>query len=143
MAQFNHPELGGMGQWSGGMVMIGEFSNTGLKHRVNSACIDLAAGVSRTLSNPHSEHVSNNGEKSNWWPTDLGHAASTGAQNDSHYAYFPSSRRLAIKHGGIVTIYDTGDHQIFGAAQQQGKSHSLTFESQNGAVDISSLKVIQ
>jgi len=27
-AQFNHPELGGMGQWSqGGMLMIGEMNN--------------------------------------------------------------------------------------------------------------------
>ncbi len=29
-AQFNHPELGGMGQWSeGGMIMIGDMFNSG------------------------------------------------------------------------------------------------------------------
>ena len=32
MAQFSHPELGGMGQWSqGGMIMIGDMFNNGLK----------------------------------------------------------------------------------------------------------------
>ena len=32
-AQFNHPDLGGMGQWSqGGMIMIGDMFNQGLKY---------------------------------------------------------------------------------------------------------------
>ena len=34
MAQFSHPELGGMGQWSqGGMIMVGDMFNQGLKAR--------------------------------------------------------------------------------------------------------------
>ena len=33
-AQFNHPDLGGMGQWmAGGMTMIGDFSNQRLRAR--------------------------------------------------------------------------------------------------------------
>src|ERR1700730_1696708 len=43
MAQFNHAELGGMGQWSqGGMIMIGDMFNTGLKDRVNTLCNELS-----------------------------------------------------------------------------------------------------
>lgn len=42
-AQFSHPELGGMGQWSsGGMIMIGDMFNNGLKYRVDALCNDLA-----------------------------------------------------------------------------------------------------
>src|ERR1700761_4030709 len=42
-AQFNHPDLGGMGQWSqGGMVMVGDMFNQGLKHRVDGLCTELA-----------------------------------------------------------------------------------------------------
>src|SRR5271170_5758485 len=42
-AQFNHPDLGGMGQWSqGGMIMVGEMFNHGLKHRVDALCNELA-----------------------------------------------------------------------------------------------------
>jgi len=44
MAQFSHPELGGMGQWSmGGMIMVGDMFNNGLKARVDAICNDLSA----------------------------------------------------------------------------------------------------
>jgi hypothetical protein len=42
-AQFNHPELGGMGQWSqGGMIMIGDMFNQGLKNKVSMLCEELS-----------------------------------------------------------------------------------------------------
>src|ERR1700722_8460661 len=42
-AQFNHPDLGGMGQWSqGGMIMIGDMFNQSLRHRVDALCNELA-----------------------------------------------------------------------------------------------------
>ena len=44
MAQFNHPEFGGSGQWmAGGMVMIGEMFNNALKARVDGLCQEVAA----------------------------------------------------------------------------------------------------
>ena len=44
MAQFNHPELGGMGQWTqGGMTMVGSLFDHGLKARVDALCTELAA----------------------------------------------------------------------------------------------------
>lgn len=43
MAQFNHPEFGGGGQWmSGGMTMIGDMFNGYLKGRVDNLCSELA-----------------------------------------------------------------------------------------------------
>ena len=43
MAQFDHPELGGSGQWmAGGMVMLGDMFNQGLKGRVDGLCNDLS-----------------------------------------------------------------------------------------------------
>ncbi|QPF90626.1 SHOCT domain-containing protein [Bradyrhizobium commune] len=45
-AQFNHPEFGGMGQWSmGGMTMIGDMFNNYLKGRVDSLCQELASHI--------------------------------------------------------------------------------------------------
>ena len=42
-AQFGHPELGGMGQWmSGGMMMIGDMFNEGLKWRVSALLNELS-----------------------------------------------------------------------------------------------------
>ena len=43
MAQFNHPEFGGSGQWmSGGMTMLSDMFNYPLKGRVEGLCHDLA-----------------------------------------------------------------------------------------------------
>ena len=44
MAQFNHPEFGGSGQWMrSGMTMIGDMFNHALKGQVEALCGDLAA----------------------------------------------------------------------------------------------------
>jgi hypothetical protein len=43
MAQFNHPELGGGGQWMrGGMTMVGDMFNYGLKSKVDGLCSELS-----------------------------------------------------------------------------------------------------
>jgi hypothetical protein len=166
MAQFNHPDLGGMGQWSrGGMIMIGDMFNNGLKSRVDGICNELSDVVGRTnlvADRPHSSQwqsqgssgmnapmppnslfvSGNNGFGSNWWPADLGWPSSSGAQNNMRYACFPDRRRLAIDVGGQVSVYDTADHWITGFSQQQGGDQSLTFNSQYGLVRVDSLPLI-
>jgi len=43
MAQFNHPEFGGSGQWMrGGMIMLGDMFNHNLKHSIGGLCQELA-----------------------------------------------------------------------------------------------------
>ena len=43
MAQFNHAELGGGGQWMrGGMTMVGDMFNHGLKSKVDGLCSELS-----------------------------------------------------------------------------------------------------
>ena len=43
MAQFNHPEFGGSGQWmSGGMTMVSDMFNHALKSRVDGLCSELS-----------------------------------------------------------------------------------------------------
>ena len=43
MAQFNHPEFGGMGQWTrGGMTMVGDMFNNALKAKVDGLCSELS-----------------------------------------------------------------------------------------------------
>jgi hypothetical protein len=158
-AQFNHPDLGGMGQWSqGGMIMVGDMFNNGLKAKVDGLCSELA-NLARS-SNLHlpaqpaqsqsqyqgggvSLFVPGGFSSGNWWPQELGHAASTGTQNDLRYAFFPSTRRLAINLGGHITVYDTRDHQIGGFSQQQGGDQSLSFNSQYGLVRVADLDIVQ
>ena len=148
-AQFNHPDLGGMGQWSrGGMIMIGDMFNQGLKHRVDELCNELASLVQEQPSIHAGQSQSQDGvslfapgsgSPSRWWPPELGEPASVGAQNEMRYAYFPASRRIAIQQGGRVRVYDSGEHRLSGFSQQQGGDRSLTFTSQLGVVRLADL----
>ena len=139
MAQFSHPELGGMGQWSaGGMIMIGDMFNNGLKARVDALCRDLAAAPGPVPAAAEQQPA----QTRDWWPDNLGSPSATGGQNDMRYACFPDQRRLAVMRDGHVHIYDTGDHRISGFSQQQSGSQSLTFSSQKGTVQLEDLKEV-
>ena len=64
-AQFNHPDLGGMGQWSqGGMIMIGDMFNQGLKHRVDLLCREIASLLrcQPSLNQPDASHSQSQGQ---------------------------------------------------------------------------------
>ena len=162
MAQFSHPELGGMGQWSqGGMIMVGDMFNQGspgprgrplhgtrlpLAHQPS-----LAVAASRRNRNVSPAALRASAcslpepgrRRGAWWPAELGSPSSVGAQNDLRYAVFPTTHRLAIERAGRVTLYDTGDHVISGMSQQQSADQSLTFTSQRGVVRVADLPVVQ
>lgn len=171
MAQFDHPEFGGMGQWShGGMTMIGDMFNNALKARVDGLCAELSGLLARQPVTTYpiggqsqsqggfgggfsNAFTGGAGEVSlfvplagrssgGWWPADLGHPSSTGQQNDIRYAIFPAARRLAIDIAGRLSVYDTLDHHIGGVSQQQSGDASLTFTSQHGRIRVADLPVV-
>ena len=167
MAQFNHPEFAGSGQWmQGGMLMLGDMFNHALKGRVDALCWEISGilanqpGLLRSGSF-QSQSQSGGGQQSqgagvpmgesslfvpdraaHWWPRDLGQPSATGKQNNVRYAYFANNHRLAVETNGQVWVYDTLDHQIGGFSQQQGVGGSILFTSQYGTVNLSSLPVI-
>ncbi len=148
MAQFSHPELGGMGQWSqGGMIMVGDMFNNALKARVDGLCTELSRRLSEAplLAAPAAAAAGGGGMMpmgSAWWPGDLGVPAATGGQNDMRYAWFPQMRRLAVQVGSDTRVYDTGEHMIGGFGQQQGGDQSITMSSQLGTVRLADLPVV-
>jgi len=164
-AQFTHNEFGGMGQWSrGGMIMIGDMFNNGLKHRVDALCNDLSEAMQTTkffapVTKPHDPSAAQNHNQSSGgtsifaenglgvsfgqrWPAELGQPSSSGSQNDLHYAVFPDTHRLALDQGGRISVYDTGDHLITGFSQAQGSGQSITFTSQHGLVRLGDLRQV-
>ena len=171
MAQFSHFEFGGSGQWmQGGMTMVGDMFNNHLKGRVDSLCSELSRLIlnqpdlvrtgsfqSQTQNGNTSynsfgggsgENTNSNSlfvqapAQANWWGPDLKWPNSSGGQNGMRYAWFSQARRLAMEVNGQVIIYDTLDHHIGGVSQQQSGGYSVTFSSQFGYVDLSSLPVI-
>ncbi len=142
MAQFYHSELGGGGQWMrGGMTMVGDMFNSGLQSLVSGLCSELSTLLGSTQVFAASPGNNGVGSRSNqWWPAELGSPNSSGGQNNSRYAYFPSTRRLAVETDGQLAIYDTLDHQIGGVQQQQGGAWgSFSFSSQFGTFTVESL----
>ncbi|OYP34132.1 SHOCT domain-containing protein [Rhodopirellula sp. MGV] len=167
MAQFCHPEFAGSGQWMrGGMLMLGDMFNNVLKSNVDALCNE----ISQILANQpgllstgsfQSQSQSGSGQQSqatgasqatsslfvpnpddHWWPTELGAPTSLGSQNNVRYAYFAGNRRLAVKTGDQVWVYDTLDHQIGGFSQQQGGGSSIVFSSQYGTINLATLPVV-
>lgn len=139
MAQFNSPELGGGGQWmQGGMTMVGDMFNNGLKNTVDSLCNEIANALASINIFP----VIPAGTKGSnqWWPNNLGTPFSSGGQNNIRYAVFP--QRLAVELNGETTIYDTLDNNISGVSQQQGGDSSLTFSSQYGTISVATLPIV-
>ncbi|MEO5912785.1 MAG: SHOCT domain-containing protein [Luteolibacter sp.] len=140
MAQFSCPELGS-GQWMrGGMTMVGDMFNHGLKNTVNNLCSELSSALANNQMFPPAPQ--GGGGSGNWWPGDLGSPSSSGSQNNIRYAFFPQARRLVVQRDGQVTVFDTLDHRIGGVSQQQGGNTSLTFTSQYGTVSTLSLPLV-
>jgi len=44
-----------------------------------------------------------------------------------------------IDDGETLSVYDTGDHRIFGVAQAQSGDRTLSFTSQDGLVRVADL----
>lgn len=144
MAQFNISELGGGGQWmQGGMTMVGDMFNNQLKNTVDGLCVELSNLIHQggIQYKPLPESQSGGSFSGNWWG-DLGQPNSTGSQNGTSYAIFSNIGRLAIQENGNVTVFDTLDNQIGGVGQQQGGNYSVTFTSQYGTVNLSTLPVV-
>ena len=137
-AQFSHPDLGGMGQWSsGGMTQVGDMFNTALRDKVDALCRALSedgAAASETAAEPPAPGR-------DWWPDGLGRVSATGSQNGMRYACFPDTHRVAVEQGGTVTVYDSGEHRITGVSQSQSGTQELLFTSQSGTVRASELPV--
>ncbi|MDZ7817152.1 MAG: SHOCT domain-containing protein [Aliarcobacter sp.] len=140
MAQFNCPELGGGGQWMrGGMTMVGDMFNYGLKNTVDNLCNDISNALATTIIFPIAPKGTT--QSNQWWPVELGNPFSSGAQNSTRYAIFQN--RLAVDINGNVTVYDTLDNNISGISQQQGGNDSLTFSSQYGTILVSTLPIVK
>lgn len=150
-AQFDHPDLGGRGQWMPGMCMIERMDDEQICARIKGLCDEIAAIVtgSETSAPAALARDPDTGAASgcsplsageSWWPASYGTAATEGQQNGVRYAYFPAKNRLLIQVGARIEAYNTTGRQITGVSQQQGHSHTLTFTGPSGHVDLDALE---
>lgn len=145
MAQFNHPEFAGPGQWMrGGMTMVSDIFNDRLKGRVDALCRELADLVAHPASTSSARDggLPPRRRDEGSLLVDRGRPDSSGSQNGIRYAYFADANRLVVEADGTTTVYDTLDHRIGGCSQQQSDGGSLSFTSQHGRVDLGRLPVV-
>lgn len=130
-AQFNDPELGGMGQWMPGMLMIGDAFNYTLKAKVDALCHELAQAFRDGDLRGFSTYQEMS--QSKWWSLDLENPSISGGQNTLKYVYFREKHRLIVSLNQHETIYDTSPHIIIGVSQQQANNRMmLIFQTQSG-----------
>src|SRR5260370_25357431 len=115
VAQSYHPELGGNRQWiSGGMTMVGDMFNHGLKATVSGLCSELSSLLSsRQLFVPLPKQGAGGGliaPGNAWWPAELGNPSSSGGQNHPPCGHFPQSQRLRSLGKGAIRRYHTLKH---------------------------------
>src|SRR5260221_2929238 len=123
LAQFYHPELGGNGQWmSGGMTMVGDMFNHGLKATVSGLCSELSSLLSsQQLFVPLPKQSAVGGliaPGNAWWPAELGNPSSSGGEKDARYPYFPQKQRLPIFDTGKDRMYHNPNHHVTGLQVQ-------------------------
>ncbi|GAB4544409.1 MAG: hypothetical protein OHK0023_01160 [Anaerolineae bacterium] len=127
-AKWNHPELGGTGQWQPGMVIIGDMFNATLRAKLEQLCATIAA-----MDTGRATPI--------WWDARLGKPALSGGQSNLHYAYFPDHRELHLRLNGKTLIYDTGDHVITGVMIESNQLRFLTPHKALGLEDFSPVPV--
>ncbi|MBC7807865.1 MAG: SHOCT domain-containing protein [Akkermansiaceae bacterium] len=140
--QFSDEALGGMGQWSAGMVMVGRMGDSALKAKVDALCTELAELARSEAPDKTTEGTPERPAQ----PSKSVHSPSAaGSQNGIRYAYFAADDRLVIERDGVEKTYDATGYPITGVAQDQatGASATLRFTTKNGdVVNLDTLKQV-
>ena len=131
MAQFDHPEFSGSGQWMRSSVNDGvehvrpqpQVARVGARRGRVGLAVEAACPVGARRRRRAGSRIPAVGPFRR-----LGQlvarravepAPARARQNNQRYAYFPDQRRLVVDIGGEMSVYDTQDHRIGGVSQQQ------------------------
>lgn len=137
--QFNSAELGGMGQWQSGMVMIGDMFNDGLKAKVAALCAELASFVREYQAAQPEEKEKEDATVSA--PIKTIPATFSGSQNGAKYAYYAPQNVLQIEEEGKISRYSTEGLTLWGVQQSQdGTGKKLKFTHAGGTITVDDLK---
>ena len=111
MAQFNHPEFSGSGQWmSGGMTMVSDMFNNHLKGRVNSLCSELSqlvanqpdllsTGSFQSQNQGNQEQYSHTGDQASNLPMNPSAGLFLAPAPGTSYDWWPSDLRWPTSTG--------------------------------------------
>lgn len=143
--QFNIPELGGMGQWQGGMVMVGDMFNYSLKAKVAELCSALVPIVQELIQEEQTERSAADQTASLKQKSAKTRSSPSfsGSQNGAKYTYYAAEDLLEIEENGKVETYNTKGYALSGVQQAQDNAgRTLSFSYPGGAVKVKDLKKV-
>jgi len=86
MAQFSHPEFGGSGQWmKGGMIMLGDMFNNGLKNTVGGLCQELSNLIANQPGLIQSGSFQSQNQGTQQQSNFVGNSSGTGGQQQNSF----------------------------------------------------------
>ena len=159
-AQFDHPELGGAGQWMPGMLMVQAGIDRQLRTRIEGLLDEVSAVVrgsetaapaalSRDRDSPAALSRVDLPAGESWWPASYGHPSAQGCQSGIRYAWFPGRRCVLVQVGSRIDCFDTADRQVHGVGQtsasvetQQGHTSRLVLSTSTGEIPLDQLECV-
>lgn len=141
-AQFNHPALGGFGQWQSGMILIGAMNDHALKARVAALFDELVPLVSAAAP-PEQPPIGvwsfgGSGQAQGQSASSGGgggRSGFSGSQNGVSYRYDSAQNQLILNE---TDRYDTTGYHLTGvsASQQSGGPSSLVIHTDAGPKEL-------
>jgi hypothetical protein len=118
MAQFNHPEFGGSGQWlSGGMTMVGDMFNNALKAKVDGLASELSGLIAGRQQQSGWLYAPSSQSQSSQWPGSQSQSQSSGS-GGSQAAGGPSAFGSYFSQSGDWWPTDLGSPASVGSQNE-------------------------
>ncbi|MEO0560572.1 MAG: hypothetical protein AAF125_00560 [Chloroflexota bacterium] len=144
MARFNHRELGGIGMWGRGEVIIGDMRNESLRMQIWGAMNDLLPIItSHPPRKPEPEKDST--LVMPWWgDITLGPPTVHGAFENMTFGYFLEPHRVILRNDGVITHYDARHLGVLDLAvtHDQRGAPVITLVTLDGPLDVMMLDEI-
>lgn len=143
-ARFNHPELGGIGKWRRGDVLLGDVRDEDHKTLVWRLAEELMP-LLKHVPLPASSEENEQTLVMPWWGDRLlGEPIITDRFESVQYGYFLESRRVIVLRGDDLIHYDADGLLVTGLVRRVSPSRGLELilQTVTGEVNVEALPII-
>jgi hypothetical protein len=145
-ARFNHPELGGIGMWSHGEVVIGDMSDEETRVRIWQVVDALMPALKQVeVSEDVRRATQDQTLVMPWWgDIKLGSPAVQGVMESLTYGYFLESHRVIVRKDDKITHYDASGLAVMdiGIVYGERAMPQVALQLVDGTVPVSDLPII-
>lgn len=135
-ANFNHPELGGVGKWNGGDVILGDMSQEALRLKIWRIVQGLLPTLQQTIP-PEPIQEADATFVMPWWnDVTLREPVLKGMFESTTFGYFLEGARVVVKQSEHITHYDASGHLVTDLQMMSGARGQMVLVLQTLSGDI-------